>query len=118
MSAGVQAEPASPRSRPTTIRHAFYQAEVAGVVPKTEAGYDQVGRDLLRLRRSGRVPYECLEAALRYLGAGREWARVPGGRAALPARVPGGRAALPRPRHLRHLLLRPGSPRHGKEALS
>lgn len=43
--------------RPCTVRQAFYQAEVAGIVEKSEAGYDKVQRALSDLRRTGRMPY-------------------------------------------------------------
>lgn len=44
-------------SRPMTVRQTFYQAEIRGLVEKTEAGYDRVQRDLAEMRRSGRMPY-------------------------------------------------------------
>ncbi|MGA8417963.1 MAG: hypothetical protein WB808_15270 [Candidatus Dormiibacterota bacterium] len=34
-------------AKPCTVRQAFYQATVHGVVPKTEAGYDKVRRLLV-----------------------------------------------------------------------
>ena len=41
-----------------TVRGVFYQATVAGIVPKTEAGYkNSVGRTLVQMRRSGQLPY-------------------------------------------------------------
>ena len=42
---------------PTTVRGAFYQAEVSGIVEKQESGYDKVQRGLVTLRRDGRVAY-------------------------------------------------------------
>jgi hypothetical protein len=45
------------RSKPCTVRQAFYQATVRGLVEKTEAGYAKVQRQLVDLRRAGRVPY-------------------------------------------------------------
>lgn len=43
--------------RPCTVRQTFYQAEVRGIVEKTEAGYDKVQRALVELRRTGRLAY-------------------------------------------------------------
>ena len=43
--------------RPCTVRQAFYQATVRGVVAKDERGYDKVQRALVTLRRSERIPY-------------------------------------------------------------
>lgn len=43
--------------RPCTVRQCFYQAEVRGVVEKTEAGYDKVQRALADMRRAGTLPY-------------------------------------------------------------
>jgi hypothetical protein len=44
-------------NRPVTVRGAFYQAEVAGPVPKDESGYDLVQRRLVRLRQLGPITY-------------------------------------------------------------
>ncbi len=43
--------------KPVTLRGAYYRAVSAGLVPKTEAGYRVVGRQLLKLRRNKVVPY-------------------------------------------------------------
>ncbi len=43
--------------QPCTVRQCFYQAEVRGVVEKTEAGYDKVQRALVDMRRAGTLPY-------------------------------------------------------------
>lgn len=42
---------------PATLRNVFYRMVVRGAVPKTDSGYDVVQRQLLKLRRSGTVPY-------------------------------------------------------------
>lgn len=42
---------------PCTVRQTYYQATVHGLVPKTEAGYDKVGRLLSEMRREGVVPW-------------------------------------------------------------
>ena len=46
--------------RPMTVRQVFYQATVHDVVEKSEAGYDKVQTDLVRMRRSGALPYDWL----------------------------------------------------------
>ena len=45
---------------PVTVRQLYYQAEVKGVagIDKTDAGYDKVQRQVLELRRAGRLPYD------------------------------------------------------------
>lgn len=55
------------KAQPATVRQVFYLATVAGIVPKTEAGYDKVGRDLLTLRRSGRMPYQWITDSTRWM---------------------------------------------------
>lgn len=42
---------------PVSLRGVFYRVVSAGAVEKTEEGYRRVGRQLLKLRRSGEVPY-------------------------------------------------------------
>ena len=44
-------------ARPATVRQVFYRATVAGLVPKSEAGYAMVQTDLVLLRRRGLLPY-------------------------------------------------------------
>lgn len=46
--------------QPATVRGIFYQVEVAGGVPKSEAGYRAVQRRLVALRDRGDVPYESI----------------------------------------------------------
>jgi hypothetical protein len=43
--------------QPCTVRQAFYQATVRGIVEKTEAGYAKVQRQLAELRRDGALPW-------------------------------------------------------------
>jgi hypothetical protein len=42
-----------------TVRQLYYQAEVRGApgIDKTEGGYNKVQRQVLALRRTGRLPY-------------------------------------------------------------
>lgn len=42
---------------PVSLRGVFYRVVSAGAVEKTEKGYSVVQRQLLKLRRAGRVPY-------------------------------------------------------------
>ena len=56
--------------QPMTVRQVFYQATVQGIVEKTEAGYGQVQRALVDLRRTGRLPYG-------YLADNTRWQRKP-----------------------------------------
>ena len=46
--------------RPMTVRQVFYQATVAGIVEKSEAGYDKVQADLVQMRKAGILPYSWL----------------------------------------------------------
>ena len=46
--------------KPMTVRQAFYQATVRGIVDKTEGGYDKVQTDLVQMRRAGVLPYDWL----------------------------------------------------------
>lgn len=45
---------------PASVRHIYYRAVVAGLVPKTQAGYQKVQRQLLELRRSGQLPFSSI----------------------------------------------------------
>src|SRR5262245_20182205 len=46
--------------RPMTVRQAFYQATVRGLVEKAESGYAKVQTDLTIMRRAGELPYDWL----------------------------------------------------------
>jgi hypothetical protein len=46
--------------RPMTVRQAFYQASVRGIVEKSEAGYTKVQTDLVVMRKSGEMPFDWL----------------------------------------------------------
>jgi hypothetical protein len=54
---------------PITVRGLYYQAEVAEVpgIDKTEAGYVKVQRQVLELRREGRLAYEEIADATRWM---------------------------------------------------
>jgi hypothetical protein len=46
--------------RPMTVRQAFHQASVRGLVDKTESRHDKVQTDLVIMRRTGQLPYSWL----------------------------------------------------------
>jgi hypothetical protein len=43
--------------QPCSVRQAFYQCVARGVLEKTEQGYAKVQRELVAMRREGRIPY-------------------------------------------------------------
>jgi hypothetical protein len=43
--------------QPCSVRNVYYRAVVAGIVPKTDNGYNIVQRDVVELRRSGMIPF-------------------------------------------------------------
>jgi hypothetical protein len=47
-------------NKPCTVRGVFYQAEVMGLVEKTEASVTLIQRRLLKLRRRGAIPYSSI----------------------------------------------------------
>jgi hypothetical protein len=53
-------------SKPATVRQVYYLATVAGLVPKTENGYDMVQTDLTLMRRAGALPYAWLADSTRW----------------------------------------------------
>lgn len=54
---------------PVTVRGLYYQAEVAGLpgIDKTESGYRKVQAQVLALRRAGRMSYDAISDATRYM---------------------------------------------------
>jgi hypothetical protein len=58
------------QSAPATVRQIYYLATVAGLVPKTEDGYQIVKTDLTVMRRQGSLPY-------RWLADSTRWQRKP-----------------------------------------
>ena len=51
---------------PSTVRGAFYAAEVLGLVDKSEAGYKKVQRLLMRMRDDGLIPWRWIADGTRY----------------------------------------------------
>jgi hypothetical protein len=58
---------------PATLRGTFYRVISAGAVAKSEAGYKLVGRQVLKLRRSGDLPYSWITDGTRYILKPRSW---------------------------------------------
>ena len=54
---------------PVTVRQLYYQAEVAGLpsIDKTESGYGKIQRQVLSLRRAGRLAYGDIADATRWI---------------------------------------------------
>ena len=44
--------------QPMTVRQVFYRCVVKGYVEKTESGYSLIQQDLVKMRRSGQMPYD------------------------------------------------------------
>lgn len=58
---------------PVTLRGVYYRVVSAGAVDKTELGYRLVGRQLLKLRRSGVIPYTWITDGTRWITKPRTW---------------------------------------------
>jgi hypothetical protein len=52
---------------PLSVRHVFYAITGMGLVPKTQAGYQKVQREVLRLRREGEILYSAIVDGTRYM---------------------------------------------------
>jgi len=52
---------------PWTVRGIYYQAVSPGLVPKTKGGYRTVGKQLVKLRESGRVSWRSIVDATRWI---------------------------------------------------
>lgn len=58
---------------PVTVRGVYYRVVSAGAVPKTEAGYNVVARQLLKLRRDGTIPYSYITDGTRWITQPTTW---------------------------------------------
>jgi hypothetical protein len=58
---------------PVTLRGVYYRVVSAGAVEKTEQGYRVVGRQLLKLRRSGEIPYSWITDGTRWITKPETW---------------------------------------------
>jgi hypothetical protein len=54
------------RDNPLSVRGVFYRVMSAGAVPKTEKAYAAVQREVLKLRRSGELPYKWIADSTRW----------------------------------------------------
>jgi hypothetical protein len=61
---------------PVTLRGVYYRVVSAGAVDKTEAGYQLVGRELLKLRRSGEIPYSWITDGTRLMRKPSSWSSL------------------------------------------
>jgi hypothetical protein len=61
---------------PVTLRGVFYRVVSAGAVEKSEGGYRLVGRQLLKLRRAGVVPYSWITDGTRLMRKPRSYRGV------------------------------------------
>jgi hypothetical protein len=61
---------------PITLRGVFYRVVSAGAVEKTELGYRQVGRELLKLRREGVIDYDDITDGTRWTFRPHTWSGV------------------------------------------
>ncbi len=58
---------------PVTLRGVFYRVVSAGAVEKSELGYRLIGRQLLKLRRAGAVPYSHIADGTRWINKPDTW---------------------------------------------
>jgi hypothetical protein len=61
---------------PITLRAVFYRVVSAGAIEKTELGYRKVGRELLKLRRSGEIDYAAITDGSRWTFRPDTWSGV------------------------------------------
>lgn len=61
---------------PVSLRGVYYRVVSAGAIDKTEAGYAKVGRRLVELRRSGRIPYGYITDGTRLTRKPKSWSGV------------------------------------------
>ncbi len=62
--------------QPVTLRGVYYRVVAAGAVDKTETAYDLVSRELLKLRRDGRVPYSAITDGTRLIHKPDSWSSL------------------------------------------
>jgi hypothetical protein len=61
---------------PMTLRGVYYRVVSAGAVEKTERAYQLVGRQLLKLRRNGVVPYSWITDGTRWVTRPTTWSGI------------------------------------------
>jgi len=62
--------------QPLSVRGVFYRVMSAGAVEKSEKAYNAVQREVLKLRRAGRLPYEWIADGTRWHIKSRSWSSV------------------------------------------
>ena len=60
-------------SHPMTLRGLFYQLVTRRLIDKRETEYDKLGRSMVKMRRSGRVPYQWLVDSTRWMRKPQTW---------------------------------------------
>jgi len=58
---------------PVSLRGVYYRVVSAGAVEKTEAGYNVIMRQLLKLRRDGTIPYSYITDGTRWISKPDSW---------------------------------------------
>lgn len=61
---------------PLSVRGVFYRVMSAGAIAKTETGYNTIQRQVLKLRRSGRLPYSWIADGTRWHLKAVSWGSV------------------------------------------
>lgn len=61
---------------PLSVRGVFYRVMSAGAVEKTEKAYSAVQREVLKLRRAGRLPYNWIADGTRWHVKSRSWSNL------------------------------------------
>jgi hypothetical protein len=64
------------KDHPVTLRGVYYRVVSAGAVDKTEDGYKLVGRQLLKLRRAGVIPYNWITDGTRWINRPNTWTGI------------------------------------------
>jgi hypothetical protein len=67
---------AAAEEHPVTLRGVYYRVVSAGAVEKTELGYRLIARQLLKLRRNGRVPYSWITDGTRWISKPTTWTGI------------------------------------------
>lgn len=64
------------QDHPVTLRGVYYRVVSAGAVDKTENGYRLVGRELIKLRRCGAIPYTRITDGTRWISKPTTWSSI------------------------------------------
>lgn len=63
-------------NQPGSVRSFYYRAVVAGIVPKTESGYNKVQRMIAQLRIDGVIPFSWVTDSTRWMRKPKSWNSV------------------------------------------